>query len=114
MTAIPDVDLERIKRFCAKESPAEFADQLRVVYKIRGKSVTLSESRPPWDGRGTEWIDVPFAQVRYSPETTDWSLYWADRNTKWHPYEQIRTIGSGSLTSLLAEIDRDPICIFRG
>jgi hypothetical protein len=112
---IPDVDLERIKRFCAKESPAAVADQLRVVYTVRGTSVTLAESRPPWDGRGTEWIDVPFAQVRYSPETTTWSLYWADRNSKWHPYEQIdEGFGAGPLSSLLSEIDRDPTCIFRG
>jgi hypothetical protein len=30
------MDLERIKRFCAEQSPAEFADQLRVVHTIRG------------------------------------------------------------------------------
>jgi hypothetical protein len=29
--AISDLDLERIKRFCAEESPAKVADQVRVV-----------------------------------------------------------------------------------
>jgi hypothetical protein len=111
MAQIPDVDLERIKRFCAEESPAEFADQVRVVHKVRGKSVTLSESRPPWDGRGTEWIDVSIAQLRYSPETTKWSLYWADRNSKWHPYHFTRP---GTVVSLLKEIKKDPTCIFWG
>ena len=111
MGAIPDVDLERIKRFCAEQSPTELADELRVIHKVRGDSVTLAESRPPWDGRGGEWIDVPFAQVRYSPGTSKWSLYWADRHSRWHPYERVRP---GSLAKLLLEIDEDPTCIFKG
>jgi hypothetical protein len=111
MAAIPDVDLERIRRFCVEESPAEHSDQIRIVYKVRGKSVTISESRPPWDGRSTEWIDQPVAQVRYSPETNRWSLYWSDRNSKWHPYE---LIWPGSLAKLLVEIKKDPTCIFWG
>ena len=113
MAAIPDVDLERIKRFCADESPAEHADQVQVVYKVRGKSVTISESRPPWDGRGTEWTDHPVAQVRYAPETHKWSLHWSDRNSRWHPYPY-DLIRPGSLSSLLEEIKEDPTCIFWG
>jgi Protein of unknown function (DUF3024) len=111
MPAIPEVDLQRIKRFCVEESPAEQADKVRVVHKVRGKSVTIFESRPPWDGRGAEWIDVPVAQLRYSPETTKWSLHWADRNSRWHPYEFIRP---GSVTSLLEEVEKDTTCIFWG
>jgi Protein of unknown function (DUF3024) len=111
MASIPDVDLARIKRFCADESPAEVADQLRVVFKVRGKSVTISESRPPWDSRGDEWTDQPVAQVRYSPDAKEWSLYWSDRNSKWHPYDLIEP---GPLSSLLFEIKRDPTCIFWG
>lgn len=111
MGAIPDIYLERIKRFCAEQSPAEFADELRGVHKVRGASVTLAESRASWDGRGAEWIDVPFAQLRFSAETSRWSLYWADRNSKWHPYEDIRP---GSLVKLLLEIDKDLTGIFKG
>jgi hypothetical protein len=111
VAAIPDTDLEQIKLFCADESPAKVADQVRVVYKVRGKSVTISESRAPWDGRGTEWTEAPFAQLRYSPESTKWSLHWADRNDRWHPYDFIKP---GTVSSLLAEIKRDPTCIFWG
>jgi hypothetical protein len=111
MVAIPEIDVERIKRFCADQSPAEHADKVRVVYKVRGKSVTISESRPPWDGRGTEWTNQPVAQVRYWPEENKWSLHWSDRNSKWHPYELIHP---GSLSSLLLEIQQDPTCIFWG
>jgi hypothetical protein len=111
VSAIPYIDLERVKRFCAEQSPAEFAEQLRVVHTVRGNSVTLAESRPPWDGRGTEWTVLPFAQLRYSTQTTKWSLYWADRNSRWHPYDEIPP---GPLSTLLTEIDDDPTCIFKG
>jgi hypothetical protein len=111
MASIPDVDLERIKRYCAKESPAALADKLRIIYKTRGNSVTILETRPPWDGRGTEWTEQGYAQLRYSPDSTKWSLYWSDRNSRWHPYDLIEP---GSLASLLAEIDEDPTCIFKG
>lgn len=115
MAAITDADLERIRRFCAERSPVDLADKVRVVYKVRGKSVTIAESNPPWDGRGTEWIEVMVAQLRYSPETTKWSLYWADRNSKWHPYEKIfEGFRPGPLASMLKEVDRDPACIFWG
>lgn len=111
MGVLPDTDLERIRRFCAAASPAEFADKLRVEHSVRGKSVTIVECRPPWDGADDEWTRALFAQLRYSPETHLWSLYWADRNGRWHPYDLLEP---GPVESLLAEIDEDPTCIFKG
>jgi hypothetical protein len=111
MASTPDADLAQIEHFYAEQSPVQSADQLRVVPKVRGNSVTLAERRPPWEGRGPEWIDVPFAQLRCSTETTKWSLYWADRNSRWHRYNEIRP---GSLNALLAEIDEDPTCMLKG
>jgi hypothetical protein len=52
------------------------------------------------------------AQLRYDPGSGAWSLYWRDRNDRWHPYPYLapnRDIGP-----LLGEIDRDPTCIFWG
>lgn len=111
MGALPETDLERVRRFCRRESPREFADQLRVEFSVRGRSVTILECRPPWpDGEG-EWTRLPFAQLRYSPASTLWSLHWADRNSRWHPYEPVEP---GPIESLLAEIEDDPTCIFKG
>ncbi len=39
------------------------------------------------------------------------SVLGADRNGKWHPYEDIRP---RSLAKLLLEIDEDPTGIFNG
>ena len=109
---IPATDLARIERYCRTESPPQFRDQLRVEHHIRGKSVILCETRPPWDGHGA-WTHFNIAQLRYRPESGDWSLHWSDRNSRWHPYEA-GNVQFGSMATLLSEIDKDPTCIFRG
>lgn len=110
---IPDTDLARIQRYCEAESPPQFRDELRVEHHRRGKSVTLCETRPPWDGREGEWTHLNIAQLRYRPDSADWSLHWSDRNSRWHPYD-MGNAQFGSVASLLSEIDADPTCIFRG
>jgi hypothetical protein len=40
------------------------------------------------------------------------TLHWADRNSRWHSYDEIRILSS--LDRILQEIDDDPTCIFWG
>lgn len=54
---------------------------------------------------------MPIAQLRYDPAAQHWTLYWADRNSRWHLYDEMEP---WTVTELLAEIDRDPISIFWG
>jgi hypothetical protein len=54
---------------------------------------------------------VRVAQLRYSASTCQWSLYWADRNGRWHPYDDL---DSGPVDKVLNEIEADPTCIFWG
>ena len=84
---------------------------MRVDVGVRGKSVTIFESRPPWNGQGTEWSRNPICQLRFDPATARWILFWADRNSHWHLYELINL---GTVEELLDEIDKDPTCIFWG
>lgn len=109
--AIPDTDLERIKRFCDERSPAEYADQLRVEHTVRGKTVTIVERRPPWDGVGVEWTSQEVARMKYDAERVAWTLYWSDRNGRFHLYD---LIAPGPVASILDEVERDPTCIFWG
>lgn len=51
------------------------------------------------------------AQLRYDPASHDWTLYWADRNSCWHRYDDI---DPGTADELLDEINQDPTCIFWG
>ena len=85
---------------------------MRVEVGVRGKSVTIFESRPPWDKQGTEWSRLPIGQLRYDPATARWTLFWADRNSRWHPLRPRRI--RERLRSSSARSTKDPICIFWG
>ena len=111
MPAVPELDLARIRQFCETRVPAHLRDQVRVEAAVRGKSVTIFDCHPPWHEDLTEWTRVPVAQLRYDPDSTTWTLYWADRNSKWHRYDAIEP---GTADELLSEINEDPTCIFWG
>jgi hypothetical protein len=112
-SAIPDLALAAIRRFCEAHSPREHRHQLRVEYGVRGKNVTLYDCRPPWrPDLGPDWMRQPIAQLRYGPDDHQWRLYWADRNSRWHYYEM--TEPTTHLGELMTEIERDPTGIFWG
>lgn len=111
MSAVPDLDLARIRKYCDARVPKRLRDELRVEVGVRGKSVTIYDCRPPWHPNLTEWSRMPIAQLRYDPDTKRWTLYCSDRNSRWHPYY---FIDPGSVDDLLKEIDEDPTCIFWG
>ena len=50
--------------------------------------------------------------MRYTKSTDVWVLYWPDRNSKFHRYEDLEP--TPAIERLLNEIDADPICIFWG
>ena len=111
MPAIPDLDLARIRKYCGGRVPERLRDEVRVEADVRGKSVTIFDCRPPWHPNLTGWSRVRVAQLRYNPNKQRWTLYWADRNGRWHLYD---LIDPGTVEELLGEIDEDPTCIFWG
>lgn len=70
--------------------------------------------RPPLrpDRVGDEWTRFPIAHLRYTKTRGEWTLYWRDRNLRFHRYELVQP--SPNVGDLLAEIDRDPTGIFWG
>ena len=111
MPALPDLDLARIRRYCDAKVPVDLRDEARVEANVRGKSVTIFDRRPPWHPDLTDWSRVPVAQLRYAADTNSWTLYWADRDARWHRYQETEP---GTVEQLLNEIDQDPTCIFWG
>lgn len=105
MAAVPNLDLARIRAYCAQRVPAQYLSEARVEATVRGRSVTIFDCRPPWHASLAEWSRVPVAQLRCDLAARHWTLYWADRNSRWHLYDDIEP---GTVTELLAEIDRDP------
>jgi len=59
-----------------------------------------------------KWVDIPVAQFRYDPADNFWTLYWADRNCRWHP--DMETDPVKDFDRLLQEIERDSTGIYRG
>jgi hypothetical protein len=109
---ISELDLARVAKYCDAKIPGHVRDEIRVEYKARGKSVTIFECRPPWhESLGSEWSRMPIAQLRLDPSGGNWTLFWSDRNDRWHLYDFIEP---GTVADLLAEIDADPTCIFWG
>jgi hypothetical protein len=87
--AVPDLDLARIRQFCDTRVPKDLRDEARVEADVRGKSFTIFDCRPPWHLNLTDWSRVPIAQLRYDPADHAWTLYWADRNSRWHRYDLV-------------------------
>ena len=64
-------------------------------------------------GRGPgAWTRLPIAQLRYDASAGTWTLYWADRNRRWHRYDHLAP--TLQLDELLKEIDQDPLSLFWG
>jgi hypothetical protein len=112
-TTIPELDLARIRRFVEARVPARAKHQVRLEVEIQGSAVTIVERRAPWSQEiGPEWTRFPIARLRYSPTHTAWTLFWRDRNLRWHRYDRIAA--APHVDTLLAEMDADPSAIFWG
>jgi Protein of unknown function (DUF3024) len=102
-----------VKQFCEQHVPRDQRDQLRLECSVRGNSITLLERRPPWSELiGSDWTSMKIAQLRYDAADRSWTLYCADRNERWWPYDFAEP--SAGIDELLAAIDEDPTGIFWG
>ena len=93
MPGLPELDIASIRRWCEQRVPEHIRNQVR-------------------EGTGPEWTRFPIARLRYTQATRMWTLYWRDRNLRFHRYDQLEP--SPDIDDLLTEIDRDPTAIFWG
>jgi hypothetical protein len=111
--ALPEIDVARVEKWCRARVPKRVRDQVRVEADVADRHVTVVECRPPWRAdMGTEWTRFPIARLRYVKATRQWSLYWRDRNLRFHEYDRVPP--TDNVEELLAEVDRDPMAIFWG
>ncbi|MFJ1762675.1 DUF3024 domain-containing protein [Amycolatopsis sp. NPDC088138] len=101
MTAIPELALRQIERWCAQR----VLGQVRVECRTRGRTVTIVECRGP------EWTEQKIAQLHLD-EYGIWSVRRADRDGQWLTYPDAPV--ASTPPALLAEIDRNPDGIFWG
>ncbi len=100
-----------LQLYCERRVPPKVRDRVRVSFRVKGETVTLFESRPSF-AKPADWVEIAVAQFRRDETTGNWSLYCADRNSRWHVYLGVRP--KKTLQPLLAEVDRDPTGIFWG
>lgn len=111
--ALPDLDIARVQRGCAARVPEHARHQVRVECQIAPRHLTIIERRAPWrEDYGPEWPSFPIARLRYTLADKSWTLYWRDRNLRFHVYDPLEA--SNRVEDLLSELDRDPTCIFWG
>lgn len=113
---IPELDRHRITRWVEARNarlPDAARDKIRYELDVTATTVTILECRPPWRADyGPNWTRFPIARLRYTKTRRQWSLYWRDRNLRFHLYEPAPA--GSSVEDLLAEVDRDPTGIFWG
>ncbi|MDA4103808.1 MULTISPECIES: DUF3024 domain-containing protein [Mycobacteriaceae] len=111
--ALPELDVARVQRWCAARVPEHARHQVRVECDIAPRHLTIVERRAPWrEDYGPQWSSFPIARLRYTAAEKMWTLYWRDRNLRFHIYDVVAA--SPSIEDLLTEIDRDPTGIFWG
>jgi hypothetical protein len=102
---------EVLEEFCEERTPVMVRDKVVLQFRVEGQAIVLYEKRPFFrDPR--KWIDNEVAKFRYWKERDEWSLYWQDRNCKWHLFEPLES--AKELQVLVDEVGRDRTSIFFG
>jgi Protein of unknown function (DUF3024) len=113
MPTFPPLDVAAVVAYCEQRVPPHALHQVRMEAVVDGRAVTLVERRAPWRPEfGPEWTTSPVARLRWTASRGEWSLFWRDRNHRWHRYAY--TEPTREIAKLLDEIDRDPTGIFWG
>lgn len=111
--ALPELDVARVRRWCAARVPERARHQVRVECQVGALHLTIVERRAPWsEDFGPDWTSLPIARLRYSAAERSWTLYRRDRNLRFHAYDLLAP--TPSVERLLEELDRDPTAVFWG
>ena len=87
---LPSLDVARVQKWCAARVPDRARHQVRVECEPATRHVTIVERRAPWREDATqEWSSFPIARLRYAKAAHTWSLYWRDRNLRFHVYDRL-------------------------
>jgi hypothetical protein len=110
---LPGLDVAAVRAYCEQVVPPHALHQVRVEAVLVRCAVTIVARRAPWrEDYGPEWSTPGVARLRYTATRGEWTLYWRDRNARWHRYDRLEP--SSEITPLLQEIESDPTCIFWG
>jgi len=100
-----------VLKFFYAEVPQRVRHQVEHAFRVDRNAIVLISRRPRFDDPKT-WESEEIAKFRFVNNRGLWVLYWPDRNSKWHEYQLLAP--SRRFEALLAEVRRDPTCIFWG
>jgi hypothetical protein len=116
---VPDLDLARLKKWIDRRNRGVPDGVVEYRLDVSDRAVTVLECRPPWDDEDDdvddplpEWTPQPIARFRYTKNRHEWSLYWSDRNLKFHRYDLAAP--TPHVETLIDEVEKDRTAIFWG
>ena len=113
---IPDLDLARVRKWIDQRNadiPLRARDQIRFEIDLTDRTITVLECRAPWRAdSGSDWTRFPICRFRYTKSREEWSLYWRDRNLKFHEYDLVAP--TPQIDELIEEVKHDRTGIFWG
>ena len=99
----------KLTEYCERKIPIHARDRVKLIFSIRGSNVTLFLTKPYYHNPSI-WIEYPVAQFRYDNKTNRWTLYSAEKYSKWHLYAESKP--SSNINDLLKEVDLNLTGIF--
>lgn len=88
---LPETDVARVRRWVADQNEriGDHIDEMRVEMDVDPRAITILDCRPPWrEDFGPDWTRQEIARLRYTKSTVLWTLYWPDRQSRFHRYDQ--------------------------
>jgi chorismate mutase len=112
-SGLPDADVARVQDWCAGRVPDRVREQLRVECEVASRHLTVVQRHLPRRAEaGAEWTTFPVARFRYTAASATWTLYWRDRDSRFHHYDPVPP--TADIGVLLGELERDPAALFWG
>ena len=101
---IPDTDLHRARIWADNHTPPEVRAHVWVELDVTSTAITIYECRPYWRPEEQQPpTRFPVARCRWNNTTKLWTLYWRDRNLRFHIWPHLEP--QQTVVPLLAEID---------
>jgi hypothetical protein len=85
--------------------PAHARDQVCLACDVAARQLTIIERRAPWH-EDLGLTRLPTARPRYTRASRTWSLYWRDRNLRFHQQMTIMPSGGPQEASRITHVGR--------
>jgi hypothetical protein len=104
-------EIATMSQYCQSMSVPARPHRISYSFVTRGNSFVVLEARPAFLNKD-KMLSSPIAKFAKDKRTLQWELLWRDRNQKWHHFSPRKL--AKRVSTLIAEVERDPTGIFWG